>query len=83
MNIIKRFKVKRLKKFGKSLTKYQFRLTICDTNLDLLRHFLDIFNDTDQVEVVAGSLIDISCDALVSPANSFGDMGGGVDKVII
>ncbi len=72
MNFLKRFKVKRLKKFGNSLQKNQFRLTICDTNLDLLRHFLNIFNDTDQVEVVAGSLIDISCDAIVSPAACYG-----------
>jgi len=32
--------------------------------------------------VVEGRLIHIPCDAMVSPANSFGDMGGGVDKMI-
>ena len=34
------------------------------------------------VEVVHGNLLDLGCDAVVSPANSFGDMSGGIDKAI-
>ncbi len=82
MNIINRLKVKRLKKFGKSVSSDQFRLTICDTNPDFLQHAVNCFSETECVEVVKGSIVHIACDAFVSPANSFGDMGGGVDKVI-
>ncbi|MEM9939537.1 MAG: macro domain-containing protein [Pseudomonadota bacterium] len=32
-----------------------------------------------QVEIVEGSVFDVKCDALVSPANSFGIMDGGID----
>ena len=35
--------------------------------------------DLDFVEVYAGSILDVSCDAVVSPANSYGFMDGGVD----
>jgi O-acetyl-ADP-ribose deacetylase (regulator of RNase III) len=81
-NIINRFKVKRLKKFGRTVSTHQFRLTLCDPNQELLAYLVQEFADYEQVEIVEGNLIHISCDALVSPANSFGDMGGGVDKVI-
>jgi O-acetyl-ADP-ribose deacetylase (regulator of RNase III) len=81
-NIINRFNVKHLKKFGHSCSSHQFRLTLCDTNTEVLTHLVHEFAVYDHVEVVEGSLVHITCDALVSPANSFGDMGGGVDKVI-
>jgi O-acetyl-ADP-ribose deacetylase (regulator of RNase III) len=80
--MIGRFKVKRLKKFGQSLSPQQFRLTLCDPNTELLTHLLSEFATYDQVEIVEGSLTHVPCDAIVSPANSFGDMGGGVDKAI-
>jgi O-acetyl-ADP-ribose deacetylase (regulator of RNase III) len=35
--------------------------------------------DLDRVEIVEGSVFDVACDALVSPANSFGFMDGGID----
>ncbi|MEZ6186536.1 MAG: macro domain-containing protein [Planctomycetota bacterium] len=34
------------------------------------------------VEAVEGSIFDVACDALVSPANSFGFMDGGLDLAI-
>ena len=33
------------------------------------------------VTVHRGSLFDLSCDAVVSPANSFGFMDGGIDML--
>ncbi len=33
----------------------------------------------DMVEIHYGSILDVSCDAVVSPANSFGFMDGGID----
>jgi hypothetical protein len=35
--------------------------------------------DLDLVSVHYGSILDLSCDAIVSPANSFGFMDGGID----
>src|SRR5690349_7368051 len=35
--------------------------------------------DLDFVSVYEGSILDVACDAVVSPANSFGFMNGGID----
>ena len=35
----------------------------------------------DCVEVVRGSILEVDCDAVVSPANSFGFMDGGIDAL--
>jgi O-acetyl-ADP-ribose deacetylase (regulator of RNase III) len=40
------------------------------------------FHGVAAVEVVQGNLLDLDCQAILSPANSFGDMGGGIDKAI-
>ncbi len=37
--------------------------------------------ELDCVEVVRGSILDVECDAVVSPANSFGFMDGGIDAL--
>ena len=44
--------------------------------------WLDRFFGMDAVEIVQGDLMETGADAVVSPANSFGDMSGGVDKRI-
>ncbi len=38
-------------------------------------------SDLDCVTVHRGSIFDLSCDAVVSPANSFGFMDGGIDML--
>jgi O-acetyl-ADP-ribose deacetylase (regulator of RNase III) len=37
--------------------------------------------DLDFVTVHSGSILDLACDAVVSPANSFGFMDGGIDAL--
>jgi len=37
--------------------------------------------DLDFVQIHRGSILDATCDAVVSPANSFGFMDGGVDAI--
>lgn len=37
--------------------------------------------DLDFVTIHQGSILDVECDAVVSPANSFGFMDGGIDAV--
>jgi O-acetyl-ADP-ribose deacetylase (regulator of RNase III) len=38
-------------------------------------------SDLDFVEIYEGSIFDVPCDAVVSPANSFGFMDGGIDHL--
>ena len=37
--------------------------------------------DLENVSVHQGSILDVRCDAVVSPANSFGFMDGGIDRL--
>ena len=37
--------------------------------------------DLDFVEIHRGSILEVNCDAVVSPANSFGFMDGGIDAL--
>jgi O-acetyl-ADP-ribose deacetylase (regulator of RNase III) len=39
--------------------------------------------DLPDVSVFRGSILEVSCDAVVSPANSFGFMDGGIDAVYL
>ncbi len=78
---LRRWHVKVLKPFGPG-TAAALRLSLCDSNADLAVELASAFREADAVEVLHGNLLDLECDALVSPANSFGDMGGGIDKCI-
>ncbi|MCI0743337.1 MAG: macro domain-containing protein [Gemmataceae bacterium] len=73
--------MKTLKPFG-SLAPDALRLTLGDINAEISQAFAAEFGEVPGVEVVCGNLLDSSCDGIVSPANSFGDMGGGIDKAI-
>ncbi len=39
--------------------------------------------DLDGLSIHRGSILDLECDALVSPANSFGFMDGGIDQAYV
>jgi len=41
------------------------------------------FDGLDNVEIGQGDIFDVTADAIVSPANSFGYMDGGIDAVYI
>jgi len=60
----------------------RLRLSLCDRNSEVAEELASCFRHDDAVEVVQGHLFDLDCDGVVSPANSFGDMSGGIDKVI-
>lgn len=68
------------KPFGSSSDA--LRISLGDMNADISRCLATVFAGVSHVEVVEGNLLDLSCDAIVSPANSFGNMGGGIDKAI-
>jgi O-acetyl-ADP-ribose deacetylase (regulator of RNase III) len=45
----------------------------------LARAWINSCGDLDFVQVHQGPIFDVACDAVVSPANSFGFMDGGID----
>lgn len=53
-----------------------------DKNKDMVDSWHEFFHDRPDVEIVLGDLNSIDCDAIVSPANSFGFMDGGIDYAI-
>jgi O-acetyl-ADP-ribose deacetylase (regulator of RNase III) len=81
MALIRRWQMKTLKPFGPG-SPTALRVSLGDTNPEVAQALAAAFDDVHQVEVVEGNLLDLACDAIVSPANSFGDMSGGIDKVI-
>jgi O-acetyl-ADP-ribose deacetylase (regulator of RNase III) len=58
------------------------RLSLADHNPEVADALARSFDRIDGVEVLHGNLLDLTCEAIVSPANSFGDMSGGIDKAI-
>jgi O-acetyl-ADP-ribose deacetylase (regulator of RNase III) len=71
-----------VKPFGKEMGLDVLRISICDTNREIAAVFARVFAGEANVEVLHGNMLNLTAGALVSPANSFGDMGGGVDKAI-
>lgn len=57
-------------------------LTLIDTNQEVVDAWEKVFAEVPQVTVRFGSIFDYPADALVSPANSFGYMNGGIDFAI-
>lgn len=55
------------------------KITICDTNKAVCDACREVM--PPEIEVVHGSILDHEWDAVVSPANSFGFMDGGIDAV--
>lgn len=78
----RRSRVKTIQPFGRGLASDVLRLILCDTSVAMTDAWIDTFRDLAAIEIVQGDLLELRCDALVSPANSFGDMSGGIDKCI-
>ncbi len=74
--------MKTLKPFGRIRNDTPFRVHLCDSNPEVAAALAAWFHDVDAAEVLVGDLLELACDALVAPANSFGDMSGGLDKRI-
>jgi O-acetyl-ADP-ribose deacetylase (regulator of RNase III) len=77
---LRRWHVKTLKPFGAS--PGPLRLTLGDRAAAVATALAVEFAEIDSIEVVEGDLLGLRADAIVSPANSFGDMSGGIDKAI-
>ena len=74
--------MKTVKPFGRGHADGLLRVSLCDRNPEVARALADDFHDVKGVEVLEGDLLGLDCDAIVSPANSFGYMDGGVEKHI-
>jgi len=57
-------------------------LNLVDTNVEVIAAWHQVFADVPQITVHHSSIFDYPADALVSPANSFGYMNGGLDFAI-
>lgn len=79
---MRRMRMKTVKPFGRGHADGLLRVSLCDRNPEVARALVDDFHDVQGVEVLEGDLLGLDCDALVSPANSFGYMDGGVEKHI-
>jgi O-acetyl-ADP-ribose deacetylase (regulator of RNase III) len=55
------------------------KIYLRDHNLPLVNKWKAAFENCDDVEASCGNVLDIAADAIISPANSFGFMDGGVD----
>jgi len=55
---------------------------LIDKNPSMVSAWKEFFAEEENVKILKGDLTSVSCDAIVSPANSFGFMDGGVDYAI-
>lgn len=58
------------------------RTLLVDQDARLVRAWQEVFRDIEEVEARQGDYFDAPADAMVSPANSFGIMDGGLDLAI-
>ncbi len=57
------------------------QLHLVDISPDMTDAWTHAFQDLPRVHITNGSILDFADDTIVSPANSYGEMGGGVDLV--
>ena len=58
------------------------KLYLLDLSKDLVASWEEAFEGFEDVEVICGDIFSKSSDAIVSPANSFGIMDGGIDLIL-
>ena len=57
------------------------KLILSATEASLANAWEKFCGELDFVKIHGGSILDVDCDAVVSPANSFGFMDGGIDAL--
>ncbi len=58
-------------------------ITLCDNHLPVVEAWQAYFPGLPDVSVICDNIFTLEADALVSPANSFGRMDGGLDAQIV
>jgi len=66
-----------------SARRSTFQIILCDTYLPLVEAWQAYFPGLPDVFVTCDNIFTLEADALVSPANSFGRMDGGLDAQIV
>lgn len=56
------------------------KLSLIDTSVEMVTAWDRVFFDTSDVDIQHGNILDFAQDTIVSPANSYGYMDGGIDK---
>lgn len=54
-------------------------IVLVDKKIDMVQSWKNVLGHLDYVRILHGSILDVKCDAIVSPGNSFGFMDGGLD----
>lgn len=57
------------------------KIVLCDINDGLINEWKKHFSDLSNVEYHLGNILLNEADAIISPANSFGIMNGGIDLI--
>jgi hypothetical protein len=58
----------------------KFEIYLRDMNNTIADEWKKEFSGCDGVYVSCGNIFDLKADAIISPANSFGFMDGGIDR---
>lgn len=58
------------------------RLHLVGRTAELVEAWEQVFDGEDRVEISRGDIFEVPADAMLSPANSFGIMDGGLDRTI-
>jgi O-acetyl-ADP-ribose deacetylase (regulator of RNase III) len=64
------------------LVKSVLKVVLVDINPKVVQAWKAAFEDTPEVKIVRGSILDQEVDAWVTPTNARGSMDGGVDAII-
>jgi O-acetyl-ADP-ribose deacetylase (regulator of RNase III) len=59
----------------------QLKVVLASVESELAQAWERFCGDLDGVSIHRGSILDVHCEAVVSPANSFGFMDGGIDHL--
>jgi O-acetyl-ADP-ribose deacetylase (regulator of RNase III) len=57
------------------------KIYLRDKNVNIVNAWKIAFSDYSNVVISCGNILDLKADAIISPANSFGFMDGGIDLV--
>lgn len=77
-----KMQLKTLKPFRTGSETAPLKISFCEKNPEIAQTLAHYMDGLAYVAVYQGDLLYLSGDVLISPANSFGDMGGGLDKAI-
>lgn len=59
------------------------QIHLADQSYDVVDAWRRAFATVDNISIHCGDILELACDTLVSPANSYGFMDGGIDRVYV